>query len=143
MTIRALRRTPMPLRPGFVLLHPVLVATLLLAGCEGGRVNGNTAQAEPAMGDGIKGSRSIPCGPGAGAPRLSCLLEVEDHDGDLRLVLRKPDGGFQRLLWPKNGTLVPADGADPLETMALTGGGVEVRIGGWRYRMEKKGGGLP
>lgn len=108
-----------------------------MAGCGGGATL-------PAKGEAADtGSRSIPCGLRAQEPRQSCLLEVEDRKGDLYLTLRQLDGGFRRLRWPKGGTLGPADGAEPLETTALNGGGVEVRIGGWRYRIEKKGGGLP
>jgi hypothetical protein len=109
----------------------ILLAPLLLAGCGGG-----TAQP-----DGNR--RMIACGPLSGELGETCLLEVENRKGDLFLTLRQPGGGFRRLLWPREGNLAVADGAEALETVPLNGGGVEARIGGWRYRIEKKGGGLP
>ncbi|MFT3967362.1 MAG: hypothetical protein QM690_15920 [Sphingobium sp.] len=59
------------------------------------------------------------------------------------MTLREPQGGFRRLVWPKGGALSASDGAEPLEAASLPGGGVEARIGGWLYRIEAKGGGLP
>jgi len=107
-------------------------ALLILAGC----------------GDGARddAGRTIACGVEGHAPDQLCGLEVaaDAHGkGTLRLVLRRPDGGFQRLLWPKNGTLMTADGAKPLVAERLAGGGVGVRVDGWFYRLEKQGGGLP
>lgn len=149
MTRRALWRKPMLMRTGYARtgLALPLCAVLLLAGCndiakspgESAKVQGSVA--EKAAGE--IGSRTISCGPHTGEAVYSCLLEVDDRKGDLYLTLRQPEGGFRRLVWPKDGILAPADGAEPLEAMALKGGGVEVRIGGWRYRIEKSGGGLP
>jgi hypothetical protein len=102
---------------------------LLLAGCGSARPDGD--------------SRIIACGPDGGAVDRPCTLEVSDEAGTLRLVLRQPEGGFRRLVWPKGGALSAADGADALQTARLPGGGVEARIGGWTYRIEAKGGGLP
>lgn len=107
-------------------------ALLILAGC----------------GDGARGDAgpSVACGVEGGALDQRCGLEVVADAGDkgtLRLVLRRPDGGFQRLVWPKDGTLAVADGAEPLAAERLAGGGVTVRVGGWVYRIEKQGGGLP
>lgn len=73
---------------------------------------------------------------------LDVVADAKDK-GMLHLVLRKPDGGFQRLVWPKDGTLALADGAEQLAAERLVGGGVAVRVGGWVYRIEKQGGGLP
>lgn len=88
-------------------------------------------------------SRAIACGPGKRTD-LSCRLQVrEDGKGALHLTLRQPEGGFHRLDWPKGGQLIAADGAEPLVASPLTGGGVEAHIGGWTYRIEAKGGGLP
>lgn len=87
--------------------------------------------------------RDIACGPLGTAPDLVCRLEVTDDKGNLTLTLRKPDGGFRKLLWPKGGMLAAADGAERLDAARLPGGGVEARIGGWAYRIERKGGGLP
>jgi hypothetical protein len=80
---------------------------------------------------------------GNGQPQSSCRLEVVDDKGTLLLTLRQPEGGFRRLVWPKGGDLAPADGAEPLQTKRLPGGGVEARIGGWTYHIEAKEGGLP
>ncbi|MCE7798552.1 hypothetical protein LWE61_18630 [Sphingobium sufflavum] len=136
-----------------MLCRCALPLMLFLTGCNGATPSpdqpsqGNQSQANQVQGKpsqaGNTGIRTIPCGPRTGEPTESCRLEVTDRNGDLHMILRQPDGGFRRLLWPKDGALAPADGADPLETTALKGGGVEVRIGDWRYRIEKKGGGLP
>ena len=109
-----------------------LVGLLLLAACGGG--TSSTQQAD---------SRSIACGPVGQAVTQSCLLQVMNDKGTLRLTLREAEGGFRRLVWPKGGALAAADGAEPLQMRRLSGGGVEVRIGGWLYRIEAKGGGLP
>ncbi|HEX7858313.1 MAG TPA: hypothetical protein VF503_31915 [Sphingobium sp.] len=109
----------------------VLLSALLLAGCGGG--------AQQAEGD----SRPIACGPAHAAPDQSCLLQVKNDEGTLRLTLRQPEGGFRRLVWPKDGELASADGAEPLDVKRLPGGGVEAHIDGWLYRIEAKGGGLP
>ncbi len=151
MTSRALRRKPTSMRMIVARagIAPSLSALILLAACNGadsaqpphaGTENAATAPVAAPESD---GTRAIPCGPRAGAPDQSCQLEVEDRSGTLHLTLRQPEGGFHRLVWPKGGVLAPADGAEPLETTALNGGGVEARIGGWRYRIEKTGGGLP
>lgn len=108
-----------------------LAGPLLLAACGGG----NPAE----QGDG----RAIACGPVGQAPTQSCLLQVVDDKGTLRLTLRQPEGGFRRLVWPKGGELAAADGAESLAAERLPGGGVDARIGGWLYRIEAKGGGLP
>lgn len=108
---------------------PVIPIVLLLSAC-------GTA---PAQGDG----RAIACGTEQHVDR-SCILQVsEDGKGTLLLTLRQPEGGFRRLVWPKGGQLVAADGAEALVAKGLPGGGVEASIDGWTYRIEAKGGGLP
>jgi len=108
----------------------VILSLLLLSAC------GTASQPEA---DG----RAIACGSGARTD-LSCRLQVsEDGRHGLHLTLRQPEGGFHRLIWPKGGQLAAADGAEPLVASPLKGGGVEARIGGWTYRIEAKGGGLP
>lgn len=89
-------------------------------------------------------SRAVPCGPIGAQPVSACQLQVsQDGKGTLILTLRQPEGGFRRLVWPKGGQLTAADGAEPLKTARLPGGGVEARIGGWVYHIAAKGGGLP
>lgn len=81
-------------------------------------------------------SRMIECGPVGGALRRSCRLEADDRKDGLHLTIRLPDGGFRRLAWPKGSVLVAADGAEPVVVTQLKNGGIEARIGGWRYRIE-------
>jgi hypothetical protein len=110
---------------------PILLTAVLLTGC------GERTRALEANG------RDIACGPLGKPADVTCRLDVVDDKGNLQLTLRQPEGGFRKLLWPKGGTLTASDGAEPLTTAPLAGGGVEARIGGWAYRIERKGGGLP
>jgi len=79
--------------------------------------------------------RSIACfAPGASGP-AQCALEVTtDRDG-LVLTVRHPDGGFRRFIWPDDQPLRTADGAESADVTAIPGG-VDVMVGGWRYRLE-------
>jgi hypothetical protein len=108
-----------------------LAVPLALSGCHAeGERNGDA-------------SRIVACTAPDDARDHPCTLEVEDRAGTLFLTLRHPDGGFRRLVWPKGGTLAAADGAEGLTTVPIQGGGVDVAIGGWHYRIERTGGGLP
>lgn len=107
-----------------------LTVASLLTGCGGG--------------EGVAHDRrAIVCGPEGVAPTLQCTVEVVDSAGNLLLTVRRPDGGFRRLSWPRGKALTAADGAEPLRAQSLPGGGVGVSIGGWTYRIERQGGGLP
>jgi hypothetical protein len=92
-------------------------------------------EAQPEAGD----SRAIACGPlGASAP-ASCQMQVREEGGTLHVTVRRPDGGFRRLIWPKDGPIAAADGAEPLDVIPRAGHGVEARIDGWFYRLEAPG----
>lgn len=104
-----------------------LFPAVLVAGCSGG--------ADAPGGN----SRAIACGPLGQPPAQSCRLEVEDRGGELHLTVRQPEGGFRRFVWPRGGALAALDGAEPLRTVPLSGAGVEARIGGWAYRIERRG----
>lgn len=107
----------------------VAFATLLLAGC------GNAAE-RSATSDGPADDR-VDCRP-AGEARFAriCMLDAADSPDGRVLTLRKPDGGFRRLLVTPDGRgVVAADGAEPARVAILDGGRIEVEIGGDRFRL--------
>lgn len=61
------------------------------------------------------------------------VCTVEEHD-DGELVLKKPDGGFRRLLVTTDG-IAAADGAERARVTALADGRLEVEIGGDAFRL--------
>jgi len=61
-----------------------------------------------------------------------CTVE---RAGD-QLTIRKPDGGFRRLLAVTDGRgVVAADGAEPARVTLIDGGRIEVAIGGDAFRL--------
>lgn len=78
--------------------------------------------------------RVVACGPDGGDRVLDCPLEVADADGGYRMTVRQPEGGFHRID-TDGARWTAADGAAPLEVVGLAAGGIDVRIGGWQYRM--------
>jgi hypothetical protein len=100
---------------------------LLLASC------GGPPSAESVESD----SRTIECRPaGAAAYAANCTLEsAPSADGSV-LTLRKPDGGFRRLLLADDERgLVAADGAEQPGVALLPDGRIEVALGGDRFRL--------
>lgn len=103
-----------------------LAIPLLLAGCNSAVPAGQTDSAD--AGDG-----RIECRPAGAADFASaCLLE---RTGEA-LTLRKPDGGFRRLVVTADGRgVAAADGAEPAEVRVIGEGRIEVTIGGDAFRL--------
>jgi len=101
----------------------LLFIPFLLAGC-GGAVPADSADA----GDG-----RIECRPeGTADFAATCLLEREGET----LTLRKPDGGFRRLVVTTDGRgVAAADGAEPAGVRVIGEGRIEVTIGGDAFRL--------
>jgi len=65
-----------------------------------------------------------------------CTVDHEQRPEGRILVLRKPDGGFRRLLVATDGRgVVAADGAEPAVVSILGDDRIEVAIGGDRFRL--------
>lgn len=104
-----------------------LTGVLALAACSSGD-GAVQAQAE-------EGAQRIECAIGPGAEfGADCLVERAEAEGAIVLTVRHPDGGFRRFEQLADGRgLAAFDGADPVE-QELTGGLLEVRVAGDRYR---------
>ncbi len=79
----------------------------------------------------------IVCAP-AGNSALSrqCTLDRTQSDQGLILTVRKPDGGFHRLLVVKDGRgVIAADGAEEAKVSIVEDHQIEVTIGGDRFRL--------
>lgn len=73
-----------------------------------------------------------------------CAVERAPGEGGTIITVRKPDGGFRRLLATRDGRgVVAADGAEPA-TVAIVGDGlIEVGIGGDSFRLPARIGSVP
>jgi len=65
-----------------------------------------------------------------------CTIEYGESDAGRTLVVRKPDGGFRRLLVARDGRgVVAADGAEPAQVTIIADDRIEVAIGGDTFRL--------
>ena len=78
----------------------------------------------------------IACARGNAALAASCTIEqAQGRDGAI-LTIRHPDGGFRRLLVTQDGRgVIAADGAEVAKVTVLSADGIEVALGGDRYRL--------
>lgn len=78
----------------------------------------------------------IACARGNAALAASCTIEqAQGRDGAI-LTIRHPDGGFRRLLVTQDGRgVIAADGAEVARVSVLGADGIEVALGGDRYRL--------
>lgn len=105
-------------------MRSMLFAPLLLAACGG--------PASPAAGE---SDNRIECRAGsASAFERTCTIEIAEAPGGMVFTLRKPDGGFRRLLQTFDDNFVAADGAEAAHVTRLPDGRIEVEIGGDRFR---------
>jgi hypothetical protein len=106
-------------------LSPIAIL-FLVAGC-------NSAVPAGQRGSADAGDGRIECRPeGVADFAAVCLLERTDDT----LTLRKPDGGFRRLIVATDGRgVVAADGAEPARVSVIGEGRIEVTIGGDAFRM--------
>lgn len=79
--------------------------------------------------------RILCAGSGSDFARTCTVDRTQSKDG-LILTVRRPDGGFHRLLAVKDGRgLVAADGAEAAKVTIVGDGQIEVAIGGDRFRL--------
>ena len=105
----------------------LLVPGLALAGC--GSPDRQAAAAA--------GQERIFCriGEAAAFERL-CTAEQSESEAGRTLIVRKPDGGFRRLLVTGDGSGVEAaDGAEQAEVTIVDADTIEVAIGGDAFRL--------
>jgi hypothetical protein len=109
-----------------------LFALLLLAACGQAEENTPEAKAFAAKQDDDR----IPCAHGDAALEKACTVERAETEQGLTLTVRHPDGAFRRLLVTKDGRgVVAADGAETAKVSVVEADGIEVALGGDRYRL--------
>ena len=78
----------------------------------------------------------IPCARGTAALETVCTIEQAQGSDGLILTVRHPDGAFRRLLVTQDGRgVVAADGAEVAKVTITGADGIEVALGGDRYRL--------
>lgn len=112
-------------------MRRVLPFLLLLSGC---------GESEPTPKDVLasapKGAERIECAVGGEAFAPVCAVDRAQSPDGLTLTLRSPSGSFRRLLVTSDGRgVVAADGVEQAVVTPLGPNGIEVAIGGDRYRL--------
>ena len=79
----------------------------------------------------------IPCAaPGSTELAPACTVDRTETPNGVTLTLRHPDGAFRRLQITRDGRgVIAADGAEPAKVTPLGPDGIEVELGGARYRL--------
>ena len=78
----------------------------------------------------------ILCARGDAALTRSCSVEQTQGPDGLVLTIRHPDGGFHRFLATRDGRgVVAADGAEQAQVDIHGSDGIDVALGGDRYRL--------
>jgi len=78
----------------------------------------------------------ILCAQGGATLARNCTIEQTQGQGGLLLTVRHPDGAFHRLLVTTDGRgVVAADGAEVAKVTIVGTDGIEVALGGDRYRL--------
>lgn len=116
----------------------VALALLLIAACRDSPAPADQPQAHagaPANEAPVQDGR-IECAVAGRGFERSCTVEQREAAEGLALVVRHPDGGFRRLLLPRDGSGVrAADGAEPATVEVTADGRAEVAVGRDRYRL--------
>ncbi|MGZ8347948.1 MAG: hypothetical protein ACXWUP_12635 [Allosphingosinicella sp.] len=109
-----------------------LPCALALAGCgDAGPEAGNFA----ASGEHDDGRIECRIGEAREFERF-CTIERGESEAGRTLTIRKPDGGFRRLLVAGDGRgVTAADGAETAEVTIIAGNRIEVAIGGDTFRL--------
>jgi hypothetical protein len=105
-----------------------LAATVALAACGG--------HAPAGHGGGATMDGRIECRTGDAPFARACTVEEAESGAGRVLTLRKPDGGFRRLLVTRDGRgVIAADGAEPARVGVIDDRRIEVTIGADAFRL--------
>ena len=119
-----------------------LASALLLIGCGGSEAPEGSEEAAPAGRAELaevdpEDPATIECAvDGAQQFARGCRVEQESAQEGTILTIRKPDGGFRRLVATRDGRgVVAADGAEPAAVTVTGDNRIEVSIGNDRFRL--------
>ena len=112
----------------------VVLLSLPLAAC--GREKQTSAQVEAQQRGDTASDTRIACARGDAAFASTCTIEQAQGRDGLILTIRHPDGAFRRLLVTQDGRgVIAADGAEVAKVTITGADGIEVALGGDRYRL--------
>ncbi|MES3099029.1 hypothetical protein [Sphingomonas faeni] len=111
-----------------------LLLSLPLAAC--GRGQPSSEQVAAKQRTETAGDSRIACAQGGAAFASTCTFEQAQGKDGLILTIRHPDGAFRRLLVTQDGRgVIAADGAEAAKVTVIGADGIEVALGGNRYRL--------
>ncbi len=115
----------------------LFAALLLLAACRSGDANVSAEAPENRMAAAAPQDNRVECRvSGTGQFERFCTIERSEGADGAILTLRKPDGGFRRLLVASDGRgVVAADGAEAARVTILRDDRIEVAIGADTFRL--------
>lgn len=115
---------------------PIVAALLSLPLAACGRGQPSSEQIAARQRTETAGDTRIACARGDAAFASDCTIEQAQGEDGLILTVRHPDGAFRRLLVTKDGRgVIAADGAEVAKVMITGANGIEVALGGDRYRL--------
>ena len=115
------------------ILAVAALLSLPLAACGRGP---SSADVEAKQKTETAGDRQIACVRGTAARASTCTVEQTLGKGGLILTVRHADGAFRRLLVTQDGRgVIAADGAEVATVTVVGRDGIEVALGGDRYRL--------
>jgi hypothetical protein len=112
------------------------VFLLLLGACGREQPANSLARVEAqAQADAAEDGRIL-CAQAGATLKRDCTLEQTQGQGSLLLTVRHPDGAFHRLQVTTDGRgVIAADGAEVATVTVVGTDGIEVALGGERYRL--------
>lgn len=115
------------------ILAVAVLLSLPLAACGRGPSSADVEAKQKAE---TAGDRQIPCARGTAALTPTCTVEQALGKDGLILTVRHADGAFRRLLVTQDGRgVIAADGAEAATVTVVGRDGIEVALGGDRYRL--------
>ena len=116
------------------ILALAVLLSLPLAAC--GREKPTSAQVEAQQRSETASDTRIACARGDAAFASTCTVEQAQGSEGLILTVRHPDGAFRRLLVTQDGRgVIAADGAEVAKVTITGADGIEVALGGDRFRL--------
>jgi hypothetical protein len=116
------------------ILAVAALLSLPLAAC--GRGQPSSEQVAVKQRTETAGDSRIACAQGGAAFASTCTIEQAQGKDGLVLTIRHPDGAFRRLLVTQDGRgVIAADGAEAAKVTIMGTDGIEVALGGNRYRL--------